>query len=328
MGTNQPASLSTDLSKIRAAGRELAGLSVVQGLLRIAPGLPAAALTGVAVMFLAWSCEHQARRREAAQAAQVKKQAAEEISRLQQQAAGAVRDAKQSTQAAQELETKRQQLAREAEGLRQSLESLRKQELARTNEVATLPTQEVASRVASRLEEQGTGNREQGIGQQEQGSGVRGQVSGQEPLNPLTSPAPAGENAGVGHAFPQGGEVGSTSRGTGQHPDAALVLSDEGVRKVETAFVELDSCRRQAQVSGRQISNCEQQAKVDTALEQQQASTISQLKAALADKDQILERSDAAHRAELKAVRGTWRTRLYHAVEIFAGGFIAGVLVR
>jgi type III secretory pathway component EscV len=287
MGTNQPASLSTDLSKIRAAGRELAGLSVVQGLLRIAPGLPAAALTGVAVMFLAWSCEHQARRREAAQAAQVKKQAAEEISRLQQQAAGAVRDAKQSTQAAQELETKRQQLAREAEGLRQSLESLRKQELARTNEVATLPTQEVASRVASRLEEQGTGNREQGIGQQKQGTGNRE-----------------------------------------QQPDAALVLSDEGVRKVETAFVELDSCRRQAQVSGRQISNCEQQAKVDTALEQQQASTISQLKAALADKDQILERSDAAHRAELKAVRGTWRTRLYHAVEIFAGGFIAGVLVR
>jgi type III secretory pathway component EscV len=287
MGTNQPASLSTDLSKIRAAGRELAGLSVVQGLLRIAPGLPAAALAGVAVMFLAWSCEHQARRREAAQAAQVKKQAAEEISRLQQQAAGAVRDAKQSTQAAQELETKRQQLAREAEGLRQSLESLRKQELARTNEVATLPTQEVASRVASRLEEQGTGNREQGIGQQKQGTGNRE-----------------------------------------QQPDAALVLSDEGVRKVETAFVELDSCRRQAQVSGRQISNCEQQAKVDTALEQQQASTISQLKAALADKDQILERSDAAHRAELKAVRGTWRTRLYHAVEIFAGGFIAGVLVR
>ena len=287
MGTNQPASLSTDLSKIRAAGRELASLSVVQGLLRIVPGLPTAALAGVAVMFLAWSCEHQARRREAAQAAQVKKQAAEEISRLQQQAAGAVRDAKQSTQAAQELETKRQQLAREAEGLRQSLESLRKQELARTNEVATLPTQEVASRVASRLEEQGTGNREQGIGQQKQGTGNRE-----------------------------------------QQPDAALVLSDEGVRKVETAFVELDSCRRQAQVSGRQISNCEQQAKVDTALEQQQASTISQLKAALADKDQILERSDAAHRAELKAVRGTWRTRLYHAVEIFAGGFIAGVLVR
>ena len=111
-------------------------------------------------------------------------------------------------------------------------------------------------------------------------------------------------------------------------PDGALVFSEPAVRKVETTFVELDSCRQQAQVLGQQISNCDQQAKVDSALQQQQASTISQLKAALADKDEILKRSDEAHQAELKAVRGSWRTRFYHAVEIFAGGFIAGVLVR
>jgi type III secretory pathway component EscV len=280
MGTNQPPSLTTYSSKIRAAGSKLASLSLVQGLLRIAPGLPAAALAGVAIMFFAWSCERQARRREVTEAKQVKKQAAEEISRLQQQAASALRDAKQSTQAARELEAQRQQLAREAEGLRQSLESLRKQELARTNEVATLPTLEVARRVASRLEEQGSGNREQGIG------------------------------------------------GEGQKDAAALVLSDQGVRKVETAFVELDSCRQQTQVMGKQVSNCEQQAKLDSALQEQQSATISKLNSALADKDQILARSEAAHRAELKAARGTWRTRFFHAVEIFAGGFVAGVLVR
>jgi prefoldin subunit 5 len=73
-------------------------------------------------------------------------------SRLQQQAAGALRDAKQSAQAVRELEAQRQQLAREAEGLRQSPESLRKQEVARADEVATLPTSEVVSRVASRLQ--------------------------------------------------------------------------------------------------------------------------------------------------------------------------------
>jgi DNA anti-recombination protein RmuC len=305
MGNNQPASLNTDLSKLRAAGRELASLSVVQGLLRIAPGLPTAALAGLAVMFLAWSCEHQTRRREAAQATQAKKQAGEEISRLQEQAAGAVRDAKQSTQAAQELETQRQQLAREAEGLRQSLESLRKQELARTNEVATLPTEEVASRVASRLGEQGTGNREQGTGPQEQGTGNRGLGTG-----------------------PQEQGTGDGEQGTGQQPGGALMLSEPGARKVETTFVELDSCRQQAQVLGQQVSNCEQQAKLDTALQQQQASTISQLQAALADKDQLLKRSDEEHRAELKALHGSWRTRFYHAVEIFAGGFLAGVVVR
>jgi len=114
-----------------------------------------------------------------------------------------------------------------------------------------------------------------------------------------------------------------SGRGSG-----ALVLSDQGVRKVETALIELDSCRQQTQVMGQQVSNCEQQAKLDSNLQQQQSDTISKLNAALADKDQILARSAEAHQAELKAARGTWRRRFLHAVEIFAGGFIAGVLVR
>jgi type III secretory pathway component EscV len=255
----------------------------VQGLLRIIPGLPTVALAGLVIMFFAWSCEHQARRRDRAEAKQVKKQAAEEISRLQQQAAGSLRDAQQSAQAVRELEAQRQQLVREAAGLRQSLESLRQQEVARANEVATLPTSEVVSRVASRL--------------QEQGSGVRGQVSG---------PAPNASSAS----------------------SPALVLSNQGARKVETALIELDSCRQQTQVMGQQVTNCEQQAKLDSAMQEQQSGTIAKLNAALADKDQILARSEEAHRAELKAARGTWRGRFLHAVEIFAGGFIAGVLVR
>ena len=339
MATHHPPSLPTGLSRIGALGRKLASLKVAQGLLRIAPGLPAAALAGVVIMFCAWSCEHQARRREVIEAKQVKKQTGEEIASLQQQVAGALRDAKQSTQVARELEAQRQQLAREAEGLRQSLESLRKQELTRINEVATLPTAEVANRVASRLQEQVTG--------------VGGQVSGQRSVDPLTRPAPAGENAAAGHPLPQGGEGKHYPGGEGQsnpggegkeYPggdgqnnsgsgvsgqgSGAMVLSDQGVRKVETALIELDSCRQQAQVMGQQVSNCERQAKLDSTLQQQQADTISKLNAALADKDQILARSAEAHRAELKAARGTWRTRLLHAVEIFAGGFVAGVLVR
>jgi hypothetical protein len=194
----------------------------------------------------------------------------------------------------------------------------------RANELASLTTEEVVKQVTARLQEQGIGNREQGTGQKN--------------LNPLTRPATADEGAAAGHPLPQGEEgKGPAGReGTRQDPSAhlptspsaALVLSDQGVRKVESAFVELDSCRQQSQVIAQQASNCDQRTKLDSALEEQQAGTISKLNAALVDKDQILARSEAAHRAELKAVRGTWRTRFCHAVEIFAGGFIAGVLVR
>jgi hypothetical protein len=137
------------------------------------------------------------------EAKQVMKQATEEISRLHQQAAGAARDARQSAQAARGLQAQRRQLVREAERLRQSLESLRQQELSRADEVATLPTLEVVSRVASRL--------------QEQVSGVGYQVLGRRPLNPLTRPALAEESASAGHPLPQGGEGQNNPGGKGQN---------------------------------------------------------------------------------------------------------------
>jgi hypothetical protein len=278
--------------------------------------LPAAALAGVVIMFFAWSCEHRARQREAAEAQQIKKQSAEQISKLQQQASSALKDAHQSAQAAKQLEGQRQELARQADALQQSLNSLRQQQLSQNQALASLTTEEVVKRVVARLQEQGLGNRQPG--------------TAQGTLNPLTRPAAAEETPAAGHPLPQAGQGLATAGAAGKPADGAgaLVLSDQGVRKVEGAFLELDSCRQQSQVIAQQVSNCEQQAKLDSALEEQQAGAISKLNAALADKDQILARSEAAHRAELKAVRGTWRTRLYHAAEIFAGGFIAGVLVR
>ena len=160
MGTSKPPSPTTALSAILAAASKLGGLRLAQGLLRIAPGLPAAALAGVAILFFAWSCEHGARQHEAAEAQQAKKQAAEQISQLEKQAASAVRDAQQSSQAAKELEGQRQQLARDADGLRQSLDSLRNQELVRANELASLTTEEVVKRVMARLQEQGAAQAE------------------------------------------------------------------------------------------------------------------------------------------------------------------------
>jgi hypothetical protein len=344
MGTTKPPSPTTGLSAIRAAANKLSSLSLVQGLLRIAPGLPAAALAGVVIMFFAWSCEHRARQRQAIEAQQIKKQSAEQISLLAQQASSALKDAHQSAQAAKELEGQRQQLARKADALQQSLESLHSQQLAHENELASLTTEEVVKRVMARLQEQVSGVRGQAPGKEAVSSQPSAfsknadQRSASQAANPLTRPATADETAAAGQPLPQGGEGKSPAgrEGTRQDPSAhlptspsaALVLSDQGVRKVEGAFLELDSCRQQSQVIAQQVSNCEQQAKLDSALEQQQAGTISKLNAALADKDQILARSEAAHRAELKAARGTWRTRFYHAVEIFAGGFVAGVLVR
>ena len=193
----------------------------------------------------------------------MKKQAAEQISQLEQQAAGALQDAKQSAQAVRELEGQRQQFVREAEGLRQSLDSLRKQELARANEVATLPTSEVVKRVASRLQEQGSGSGSQGHRRAHRASATTRML----------------KSAGAGPPLPQGRGTARPrgSRTTGQRPNslcppvAALVLSDQGVRKVETAFVELDSCRQQTQVLGQQVSNCEQQSKLNSAIIDQQS---------------------------------------------------------
>jgi hypothetical protein len=200
MGNNRPLSFTTRLGKIGEASRKLASHSLVQGLWRSIPGLLIAALAGVVITFFAWSGQAQG-----------------------------------------------QQLAREAEGLRQSPESLRKQEVARADEVATLPTSEVVSRVASRLEEQGTGNREQGTGQEEQVSGVRFQVSGQEEqVSGVRFQVSGQEEQVSGVRFQVSGqqEPGSGVRDRGSWPAAnassasgpALVLSDQGVRKVGTAF--------------------------------------------------------------------------------------------
>ncbi|MGD0124106.1 MAG: hypothetical protein ABSF46_02015 [Terriglobia bacterium] len=315
MGTTKPPSPTTDLSALRSAASKLSSLSLVQGLLRIAPGLPLAALAAVVIMFFAWSCEHRARQREAVEAQQIKKQSTEQISRLQQQASSALKDATESAQAAKELEGQRQQLTRQADALQQSLESLRKEELTHDSELASQSTEQVVKQVMARLQVA------QALLPVPANSAARQNPPGGVPALLVPGNARASQKPQAGVPAPPGAPVP-------QNGAAALVLSDQGVRKVESAFLELDSCRQQSQVIAQQVSNCEQQTKLDSVLEEQQAGAISKLNAALADKDQILARSEAAHRAELKAVRGTWRTRLYHAAEIFAGGFIAGVLVR
>jgi hypothetical protein len=274
-----------------------------RGLVKLLAGLsgalvvPAGVLGALVVLFFAWSCERQAGLRQTLEAAQVKKQAAADVSRLQARAALALREANQQrAQAIRDLESRRRKLEREAAGLRERLASLQAQELAREGEVATLPTAEVANRVAARLSADAV----------------------------ATAP---GAPATHGTRDPGLGASG-TPDFAAPAPRPALTLTDPGARQVETAFLQLDSCRQQGQVLEEQVANCHQQVEAHAAAIAEQAGAMGKLQDALAAKDEAFSRREAAHQAELKAARGSWRARFLRALEYFGLGVALGLGVR
>ncbi len=297
--------LKTALSKTAAVCHQAAGSSLVKAFLKWFLGLPCLALIASVVVLLAWSCERRSRQSLTMEAEQAKTRSESEISVLCKQAAKAIQEAGETAQTVRRLEAQRDQLAREARGLRQSLESLRQQETARTGEVATLSAQEVVDRVATRLKNSEAAP----VAERPSPGGSEGE--GQKPAE-----------------APRQAEVTGTDASLTASPGPALVLSELGARQVETAFVALDSCRQQAEVLTRQVSNCEQRSKLDLSLIEQQKSALAKLNSALADKDAILRESEQAHQTALKAARGTWQSRLLKAVEFIGVGFIAGVLAR
>ena len=328
-------------ARVQALARALVGLArLSQALWQRFLFLPLAASGALILIVLAWSCERRARFRQALEAEQGKKQAAADVAELQAHAAAAMREANQQhAQAVRELESSRQKLAREAEGLRERLESLRHQELARLDEVATLPTTEVVTRVATRL---GPGGFEasgrtsaKDSGSEVRASGAR--EGGPSAGSPRSADAPTGELPVVSSAStekPAAASLNPESRLAGA-PTASsaaaprpLTLTEQGARQVETAFLELDSCRQQAGLLDQQVQNCRDQAKLSAAMIEQQAAALAKLNAALADKDQILARREAQLQAEIKAARGSWRSRLWRAVQYFAAGVVAGVIMR
>ena len=282
---------------VRSSCRDGGKRSLVQALLRALPGLPTVAMAAVILLLHAWSCERKAGRQVAANVQQIEKQAKADIAPLQQRATAELRDTKQSAQLVQSLEKRRRELEEQVDTLRQNLDSLRGKEGAQTNNVTSLPVPEVVSRVASRLKEQAPS--------------AGGQAS--ELLrDPLTRPTPAEENAVAVHPLPQGGEGrAAMDGGEGKAARSVLVLSGDEARKVETAFVELDSCRQQTQVMEKEFWNRQQQARLEASISEQQSETIAKLNTALAEKDQIIKRAEQAHRAELKAIRGMWRSRCH-----------------
>jgi hypothetical protein len=76
------------------------------------------------------------------------------------------------------------------------------------------------------------------------------------------------------------------------------------------------------------VANCEARvAAAGTQIEKLNDS-VSQLQETVRLKDQIAARIEAAHRAELKAARGTWRGRFVRALQYVGVGVVIGVAIR
>jgi hypothetical protein len=219
-----------------------------------------------------------------------------------------VRDANQTNaRALSELGASRRLLELQSKDLRQRLATLEGTERERVEQVAALPVQEVAKRLGEQL----------GLGAVEslQASVVSGQSSGE----------------GKSESRNQNGSITqSPNHSITQSPDhpippsTAVVLTDEGARKVETALVELDSCHQQSSVQSQQLTACQKEGAAEAAMVEQQKSSIAQLNQALGDKDQILAKRETEFKAELKAARGTWLSRLGRAAEFVAAGVVIG----
>lgn len=99
-----------------------------------------------------WLAERDARVRQTAELADLKKETSANISTLEAQATAAVREANVERAAAvRDLEGREQKLERNAARLRDEMAALESRKNAELDHVAVLPTSELASRVAARL---------------------------------------------------------------------------------------------------------------------------------------------------------------------------------
>jgi hypothetical protein len=281
----------------------------VQGLAAISPLALLAALMLLAV----WWYDHNLRIRQAAQLSDLKKQTQVDVSHLQAQANRDVQQANQ--QGAREIsaiESKNRMLERDAEALQRRLEDLVGRARAQAEQVATLPVAVVANRVATRL---GLSQRE--LAREDSGSALTESKA-------LSQPAAEGRDA-PGAPVPPGKAGPAPSQARGPEP---LNLGQEALRKVEAAFIELDSCKQQSQLRDNLVSNCHQQVVAKNQIIDEQKASMGRLNDALLAKDQILARRETEHRAELKAVRGTWSGRARRTLEMVGVGVAIGVAIR
>jgi len=111
-------------------------------------------------------------------------------------------------------------------------------------------------------------------------------------------------------------------------PSPEFVLTEEGARRVETAFLELDSCREQSAVKDGALGNCQEQVATQAAIAGEMRKSLDDLNQAIRLKDEIAARTEALHRAELRAARGSWGSRFLRAVEYVGVGVVIGLVAR
>jgi hypothetical protein len=257
-------------------------------------------LASAALLFLGVALhEHDQWIRERAALTNVQKQANAQAAELSARAQSAERAAATQSSRADSLAATRAAIEQRNRELSQQLAALTTDERLATEQVATLPARDVVARVAARLGKEqvsGAGVRVSGVNTQKQ------DVSG----------------TGASHLTPD------TSSQTSQ---PVLGLTDSGARKVETAFVELDACASERANLTRQLAGCNAGTTADAQALAAEKSAADQLKLALAAKDQELVARDRADKAQLKAVRGTFFSRLTRTAEHIAIGVGVGVVM-
>lgn len=257
-----------------------------------------------ALVVLLWLLDHAAHVRQAVELAEVRKQAGANISSLKAQADSARREAdRQHAQVIRGLQARQAELARAGEELRERLAALQQEERKQVEQAATLPTYEVATRVAARL-------------------GLPAQAG-------LSAPRQAGAGNPKGEASPPRRDP------TSRHGDQAspgtspeLRLDETAQRKVLTDLARLDACEEQSTVFNRQVENCNAQVATQAELIHQQSASIESLHVALADQDRMVALLKKEQQAELKAVRGTRWHRLVRTLEHVAIGVVIGAVLR
>jgi hypothetical protein len=293
-------------------------------------------LGGAGVLFVAiWLLEHDARLRREVALGQLKQQTAAQVTELRARADAALRAAnEENARAIESLEARRRRLEREAEELRQRLVSLREEERARVGQVATLPASELEQRVAARLDPGNFATRDSRLGTREPEE-CRSKAPTPQDLAPSTqppAPSPQPLAADTRHPAPGTPPVPSPESRVpspeSRVPSPDFVLTEEGARRVETAFLELEACRGQSAVKDGALGNCQEQVATQAAIAGEMRKSLDDLNQAIRLKDEIAARTEALHRAELRAARGSWGSRFLRAVEYVGLGVVIGLVAR
>ena len=263
-----------------------------------------------------WLHQHDARLRQQVQLKQERQQTSAAVAALEKQAQQAMKQANvENAQAVQELEARRRKLEQQNRQLAVQLTEMRKQAQIQADEVATLPISEIVTRVAAQL----------GLTPEDVAAAGHNVTPHPAAGAATLSPRRGHDQASYAHMAKNATSVPAAKSATTK--PVAMALTDSGARKVETALVELDSCRAESGIESRQISNCQARAQADEAAIQRLNGSVASLNRALAAKDKILRRQAGEYQAELRAARGTFWGRLAHLTEHVAVGVVVGVVI-